>query len=297
MIETNSIALPDPLAPDADGCVGRDLPCRCCGYNLRGVLAAGDCPECGAAVELAARRDDLAFASPQWVATLARGLRWVWVAAVLMFLSWIAGVVAPNVGLPGWSQSLRYATMLVWIGLAYGVWHVTTPQPGAEHAPTRTAHAGGTTRWAIIAATGFGLAASALPGVAPPVIVTIAAELTWLVATVSMFLYLGYLANRVPSARLAKSAYVVAIGWGLQSLLSIAILAVFLAGALPPPPGTMWPVIVLIIWAAVTLVVWIGTLLLIHRFKAALTRAAAEAAANWPAAATSGGTTATETRG
>ena len=36
---------------DARGCVALELTCVSCGYDLRGLPPAGDCPECGAAIQ------------------------------------------------------------------------------------------------------------------------------------------------------------------------------------------------------------------------------------------------------
>lgn len=49
-------AVVDPWVPQPSHVVGTDeplrsdLPCRACGYNLRGLVTSGRCPECGTAI-------------------------------------------------------------------------------------------------------------------------------------------------------------------------------------------------------------------------------------------------------
>ena len=51
-----------------------DLPCRQCGFNLRTMLATGNCPECGLAVERSLPTDRLADADPAWLEKLKTGV-------------------------------------------------------------------------------------------------------------------------------------------------------------------------------------------------------------------------------
>ena len=62
------------VALDADGRLAVDHPCACCGYNLRGLVPSGACPECGLAVEDSLRRDTLRFADRRWLRTVRLGL-------------------------------------------------------------------------------------------------------------------------------------------------------------------------------------------------------------------------------
>jgi len=66
---------------DAQGRVSIDLPCRTCGYVLRGLSVEGNCPECGLAIRQSMRRGRLEDSDPDWLrraeeSTSASALRW-----------------------------------------------------------------------------------------------------------------------------------------------------------------------------------------------------------------------------
>ncbi len=55
--------------------IERDTMCLKCGYNLRGLVSSGACPECGTSTGLSLRGNLLRFGDPAWVASLAGGGR------------------------------------------------------------------------------------------------------------------------------------------------------------------------------------------------------------------------------
>ena len=67
---TNNAAGNGPASPRV---IDRDTSCRRCGYNLRGLSTAGQCPECGAEVESSIGSRLLVFADPKWLKSLLRG--------------------------------------------------------------------------------------------------------------------------------------------------------------------------------------------------------------------------------
>ena len=73
------------VAYDADGRIGQDLACLECGYNLRGLLDDGQCPECGASVHQSARLAWLCQHDPAWLRRLARAT--IWMAAAMVCLA------------------------------------------------------------------------------------------------------------------------------------------------------------------------------------------------------------------
>ncbi|MCZ6836609.1 MAG: hypothetical protein O7G85_12605 [Planctomycetota bacterium] len=60
----------DPIASESES----TLLCIACGYDLRDLPEAGDCPECGLAIERSKRSDQLSRAHPDWLKRVLRGL-------------------------------------------------------------------------------------------------------------------------------------------------------------------------------------------------------------------------------
>jgi hypothetical protein len=110
-------------------CIERDLPCRDCGYNLRGLLTGGRCPECSLPIGDSTRGDGIEFASPAWLRRLERGARHARIGcaiagastmAVWLLRSWL-----------GWSSepSVALALAIICATLAYSVFLLTSPDP------------------------------------------------------------------------------------------------------------------------------------------------------------------------
>ena len=65
-------------------CLGENVPCRRCGYNLRSLSLARNCPECSLPIELSMKGDLLQAANPDW-------LRWLIVGAWIIFVGTVLG--------------------------------------------------------------------------------------------------------------------------------------------------------------------------------------------------------------
>jgi len=123
---------PDSAKPIQSSTIDSDLPCRQCGYNLRGLMGSGACPECGHAVAESARRNLLRDSDPSYATNLEA-------AVVLMII---------GLGLSGFSAALLPPTLLVdyldvqsWTALAVvlivvailvmsaGLWKLTSIDP------------------------------------------------------------------------------------------------------------------------------------------------------------------------
>ncbi|HVS71670.1 MAG TPA: hypothetical protein VHQ47_10490 [Phycisphaerae bacterium] len=108
-----------------------DVPCRACGYNLRGLSTDGRCPECGQGIGRSLVSDSLTAADGGWVRRVALGLG-------LLKLGAICGLVlAPLLILLLIFLHLRFlsnlllAVLLVGAALAIpGAWLVTLREPG-----------------------------------------------------------------------------------------------------------------------------------------------------------------------
>jgi len=99
-------------APPANT-IAEDIPCRRCGYNLRGLNTAGACPECGTAIAQSLVGNMLRHADPEWLETLRSGASLkLWNIVLIIFGSIAAGLLVAA-GIP--------ATVLVVISLLGGL--------------------------------------------------------------------------------------------------------------------------------------------------------------------------------
>jgi hypothetical protein len=120
---TNDVVATEP-AGDAWQSISTDLPCEC-GYNLRGLLLNGKCPECGTDVIEALRRGSLHDADPRWRQQIRTGL------SLLLFLHafWLLPI--------GYSRLFSYSQLMgtifilsVMLGAAAGAWMTSQAEPG-----------------------------------------------------------------------------------------------------------------------------------------------------------------------
>jgi len=66
----------DPALLDRTGSVARDVACRRCGYNVRGLRPENLCPECAEPIRDSLRRA-WRFADPAWRRRVIGGIGWL----------------------------------------------------------------------------------------------------------------------------------------------------------------------------------------------------------------------------
>lgn len=126
-----------PSGLDASGPVQGEIPCRSCGYLLKGLPATGRCPECGVAVAVSLHGDSLAHASPRWLTRAATGFRLAQVASTLLLLLLFPGTCCLSALAPGATSLLGYCAVIAALWTV-GLWNATTPEPGKPPARLRT---------------------------------------------------------------------------------------------------------------------------------------------------------------
>lgn len=102
---------------DEQGRIGIALPCCQCDYNLRGLTADGECPECGTRVAYVIGGYYLEHAAPEWVRRLARGALWLIITAIavvlgVLVIGLLAVVQLISGGMPGGPMSPNFAQNL-----------------------------------------------------------------------------------------------------------------------------------------------------------------------------------------
>jgi hypothetical protein len=299
------------LTLDAQGRLAEDLPCRACGYNLRGHARDALCPECSTPVSLSARSDLLRFSDPDWIERLAKGMRLIVIgliaSAVLQAAVAAISVALTTVGTTVFTALMATAGLLgagFSVIVVVGVWWLTTPDP-ARVERERALSIRRLTRWCLaaqIAAVplqvasptgGVGVLGSGAPLGAAFIALTTAEIALWLVVLVGYaagFVYLRRLALRAPKPSVARQTKIVMWGYlstqGLAVLVAVLFLVVF-GPALAAGAGPQGALVVIGIGGCVvtlaSLIFAVWALVLLFRYGATLRQAAREARAAWAA--------------
>jgi hypothetical protein len=217
-----------------------DLPCRKCGYNLRGLTPDGRCPECGTPVGFSLQGDLLRFSNPDWLDNLRRGATTV----ILGIATYVIGSISLTfvAALVNTRASRDLAGVVNLIAAAFvlfGWWWLTQPDPSGlgedQYGTSRkiirvmlAISAAGQlfqlvgNRFIDDRATLFFVATVVVPAVGISQIVAIFAHLR----------YLARLAKRIPDAKLAARAnflfYALGISYGTLLIFSTAIIQIML---------------------------------------------------------------------
>ena len=237
---------PVPDMPlDGAGVVNRDLPCRKCAYNIRGLAVTARCPECGAPVGVSVHGDLLRYSEPRWLQNLSSGAGFVfWGLLLSIAVSFVGGIVAQFVG-PWVGPLFGIAGGIVYL---YGAWLLTEPDPsglgerqyGRARQIIRVALAA-----SIVGQVLQFIAATAAPSPEVMVtfgIITMAAGLIGVVGQFAMLRYLERLARRIPDDSLSKMARTLFWGYGGALALGVllggaAAIAAATLGSTPPVAG------------------------------------------------------------
>lgn len=283
---------------DQDGRVNEDISCRRCGYNLRGLLLNGRCPECATPVGRSIQGDLLQFSDPRWVGQLASGMNWLLVSIVIGVVApCLVSIVANTIILPqpvlaifmtGLSQPVS-AILMIGLGVIplVGYWKVTTPDPAEPEEPGMNARK--LTRFTQVA--GFCLWPlkdfSRLAGLHFIMItLNFVGPVIGIVGFFAVFRYARRLAIRIPDNTLARHCRIVM--WGLVTMTAIEVVILATTVMKTPMPIAMQPVFPLQPIAVAVISVTVGSLVFgiwsivfVVKFRRALHRAAQYTTATW----------------
>jgi hypothetical protein len=314
-----------PQSAGAPAVVPMDVPCRKCGYNLRGLPVDGRCPECGIAVGLSTYGDLLCYSDPAWLAKLRRGVTLILWGILAMIVTVVlivvvvmvlgirtaargGGTVTPAAG-PGGTQAvvMGLATLACYGLVLIGSWLLTEPDPsglgedqyGTSRKLIRITLALGVLNYLI----SIGMAAATIP---PSLFLALQSlnfifQLAGLVGTFAQLQYLKKLALRIPDDSLAGRAQT--IMWGIGVCYGFVLVFGFISllivrpgmtpGATPgstPNMGAMGALAglgCLVFIAVIALLVFaVMYLFMLDRFRRAFAEQGRAAEATWAATST-----------
>jgi len=241
------VALTEPIMSDvpiaqpiavAEAVIGDDTPCINCGYNLRGLVPSGLCPECGSPINRSVHGDFLRYSDPAWLNKLLLGVTlMLWNMLLGLCLGFSAGIGAVLMG--GAGPFLMIAVQCLAGGLGIlAIYLLTAQEP-------RTALSEDPVTWRkalrFCTVTAFvGQLLIQLGATMGPHLWLIGTGylicLTGVVAYIGQFIYLRRFALRVPDARLARSTRTVM--WGMvitnAAAVMMGIAALFIVGVVGP---------------------------------------------------------------
>lgn len=113
------------------------LLCMECGYNLRGLPADGNCPECGTLIRHSRRNADLLYADVDWLASIVRGQQFILAGAAigLVLIPFTVGALfAEGVGAVIGLLLIQISPMLI----LFGTFHLTMREPNVYERPRAT---------------------------------------------------------------------------------------------------------------------------------------------------------------
>ncbi len=286
----------DRIRFDEQGNLLDEIPCRSCGYNLKGQNPDRPCSECGTPIGRSVLGNLLRYAEPKWMDTVAKGTAIYAISMVLLILSscllgaWVqqAGTSASTMIAEGMSLLFTFLMML-------GAWLMTTPE--ATEGETSSLSSRKIARAGVVAAliaTFLNLVSSTVPLNQGPMIaiqaVNMVLALVSAVGTVAIFLYLRSLATRIPDAKLARRTTIVVWGFGIFYGAVVIFGALAALTAVLPAPGGGAPGGGMMIGVSFMMIAGVGVmifgllaLLTLDRYRLALKAQAKLARETWAA--------------
>jgi len=273
--------------PEGPAPLEHDTPCIHCGYNLRGLEAAGRCPECGSGITDSTRGDLLKYADPKWLERLRFGTSLkLWNIGIMIVLGLAAGFLV-IFGVP--------QIVLIVVNIVGGMLGLLATVAITSQEPRITLQEDSITLRKVIRACAFAaflnqfLSLMHVGGFVGVIIIglNIVCGLLGVVVVFGELIYFRRFAFRIPDERLAKSTkslmWLLPFGIGVFAVLGVvATLARPTAGATAPPGPAFTPMMgILMTFSCVGLVLMlVGGLWyvrLLTKYNKAFRQAVAEA--------------------
>lgn len=221
-----------------------DAWCTACGYNLLGLSTDGRCPECGKSIADSLKGDLFIHSSPTHVSTLRVGASLIFYGTLLSIPVWILQVLftigclrstlsnQPNFSSFSWGAvliAIELAKLTTALITLIGWWQLCTLDP-AYTAKRNASHSRRWIRMLLVMAIACKLVLflGGMIGVAARdigVIVGFIAGAVWFTRFFFEMSYIRWLAPRLASDKLARSA--TRLTWLAPVLLIIAVLIAF----------------------------------------------------------------------
>jgi hypothetical protein len=233
--DMSEIPLAQPVAVPQTP-IAEDMPCMICGYNLRGLMIDGRCPECGSAVSRSVHGNLLRYADAEWLAKLLLGVRlMLWSILIAILVSLIGGIVLAL----GGPRAITGITAIFMAGLdVAAALLITVQEPRISLTDTTITWRKAVRVGAIVAFLGlvleqigvtsigirllvqFGMAVGAIRWFA---VIGMILGMAGVVALFGKLVYLRQFALRVPDAPLARSTRIVMWGYGISKAAALLV--------------------------------------------------------------------------
>ncbi len=283
---------------DDEGRLAGDLPCLCCGYNLRGLPAESRCPECGAAVGRSVYGNKLAYCEPSWLTAVARGTNLLVYALILRIVfNIVSMVIFVALGMGGaYSAAVGYAfwgaSILLGVILAIGCWMATSFDPALGKQENMYS-ARRIARGALIATVLLGAIDNLLnlAGFGATQVqlflhsgVSFASLISYLICTGAFLQHARSMALRIPDQAMASKLRLATWGWPISVGVYLAGMQIMTLNAatqiMPAALATaLWGIARLAAIPALVFGLW--TLSLLSKYRKALLATAAQARSSW----------------
>ncbi len=255
----------DPGAAGAPVAVtaGDHVICNNCGYDLRGLPAEGNCPECGAPIAWSTRDDPLRHRPTRWIGILAQAMAWQVAGNVLglvLTFVWFIPVIVMQEEADGENPLVWLLWILTTVVDFGAAWFLTRPEPGAVE---RWPSVRGALRWTSVATTACAVLV-VIPGLFGErsyVITDLALQTAVLVVVGLWYVYVGRIALRLghPGLAFACRLLLVAAVAGIAAVYWYASLSqvAWLFAIVVPYLNPLGPLIVLALCAVASTFVYL----------------------------------------